>query len=82
VRDSRARWVEEAGLRHEERPIGPDEQEAADGRRRQPVGRVPAIEAGYPSLEAYRLRREARPAFRMALAAPLKPFKENAPAAA
>ena len=45
VRDLRARWaLEEAGLRYEERLIGPDEQKTADYRRWQPFGQVPAIE--------------------------------------
>jgi len=41
-----------------------------------------SLVAEYPSLEAYRLRCEARPAFQKALAAQLKPFKDNAPVAA
>jgi glutathione S-transferase len=45
VRDLRARWaLEEAGLRYEERLIGPDDQRTADYRRWQPFGQVPAIE--------------------------------------
>lgn len=38
--------------------------------------------AEFPSLDAYRLRCEARPAFQRALAAQLRPFAANAPAAA
>jgi glutathione S-transferase len=38
------------------------------------------IVAQRPTLEAYRLRCEARPAFRKALADQLRPFAENAPA--
>ena len=38
--------------------------------------------AEYPTLEAYRLRCEARPAFKKALADQLRPFATNAPAAA
>jgi glutathione S-transferase len=36
--------------------------------------------ARFPSLDAYRLRCEARPAFARAMAAHMAPFKENAPA--
>lgn len=38
------------------------------------------ILARYPSLDAYRRRGEARPAFGRALEAQMKVFRENAPA--
>jgi glutathione S-transferase len=45
VRDLRVRWaLEEAGLAYEEKLIGPDDQRAADYRRLQPFGQVPALE--------------------------------------
>jgi glutathione S-transferase len=46
------------------------------------IPRHTTILAEYPTLDAYRLRCEARPAFKKALAAQLRPFAENAPAAA
>jgi glutathione S-transferase len=45
------------------------------------IPRNTTLVADVPALEAYRLRCEARPAFKKALADQLRPFKENAPAA-
>jgi glutathione S-transferase len=45
VRDLRVRWaLEEAGIRYEERLIGPEDQATAAYRALQPFGQVPAIE--------------------------------------
>lgn len=45
VRDLRARWaLEEAGLEHEVRLIGPEEQQSPAYRALQPFGQVPAYE--------------------------------------
>ena len=45
VRDLRVRWaLEEAGLAHEVVLIGPDDQQGAPYRARQPFGQVPAYE--------------------------------------
>jgi glutathione S-transferase len=46
------------------------------------IPRQTNLVAEYPSLEAFRLRCEARPAFKNALAAQLRPFAENAPSVA
>jgi glutathione S-transferase len=46
------------------------------------IPRHTSIVAEHPSLDAYRQRCEARPAFAKALAAQLRPFAENAPPAA
>ena len=47
VRDLRVRWaLEEAGLPHEVRLIGFDDQNSAAYRALQPFGQVPAIEDG------------------------------------
>jgi glutathione S-transferase len=45
------------------------------------IPRQTTLVADLPSLDAYRLRCEARPAFKKALADQLRPFKENEPAA-
>ena len=45
VRDLRVRWaLEEAGLRYEERLIGPEDQNSEAYRRLQPFGQVPVYE--------------------------------------
>lgn len=45
VRDVRVRWaLEEAGIRYQERLIGPEDQNTAAYRAIQPFGQVPAIE--------------------------------------
>ena len=45
VRDLRVRWaLEEAGLPHQARLIGPEDQKSKDYRAMQPFGQVPAYE--------------------------------------
>jgi glutathione S-transferase len=45
VRDLRVRWaLEEAGLAHEERLIGPEDQASREYRKLQPFGQVPVYE--------------------------------------
>jgi glutathione S-transferase len=45
VRDLRVRWaLEEAGLAHEERLIGPEDQASPEYRKLQPFGQVPVYE--------------------------------------
>ena len=47
VRDLRVRWaLEEAGLPHQARLIGPEDQKSKDYRAIQPFGQVPAYEEG------------------------------------
>jgi glutathione S-transferase len=54
VRDLRVRWaLQEAGVSYEVRQVSLEDRTAADHRRRQPFGMVPAVEVdGRPSFES------------------------------
>lgn len=72
VRDLRVRWaLEEAGLPYEERLMTTVLR----------ILRHTDLVREMPVLDAYRLRCEARPTFRKALADQMAPFAASAPAA-